>query len=66
MTAAAQPALDQLGMTISVLCDMDTLLALAEEEGVADAAAIAEVRAYLADAEGWSLAHPFPASKNDS
>ena len=46
-----------------MLCDMDTLLALAEEEGVADAAAIAEVRAYLADAEGWSLAHPLPGPK---
>lgn len=63
MTEAAQPALDQLDMRISVLCDMDTLLSLAEEEGVADAAAIAEVRAYLADAEGWSLAHPLPGSK---
>ena len=63
MTEAAQPALDQLDMRISVLCDMDTLLALAEEEGVADAAAIAEVRAYLADAEGWSLAHPLPEPK---
>ncbi len=57
MTEAAQPALDELGMSISVLCDMETLLALAEEEGVAAAAAIAEVRAYLADAEGWSAAH---------
>ena len=45
MTEAAQPALDELGMSISVLCDMETLLALAEEEGVAAAAAIAEVRA---------------------
>ena len=35
---------------------METLLAMAAEEGVADAAAIAEVRAYLADAEGWSAA----------
>ncbi len=64
MTEAAQPALDQIGMTISVLCDMDTLLALAEEEGIADAAAITEVRAYLADAEGWSLAHSMPGSKD--
>ena len=56
MTAAAQPALDELGMSLSVLCDMETLLAMAQEEGVASVAAIAEVRAYLADAEGWSAA----------
>lgn len=56
MTDAAQPALDELGMSLSVLCDMETLLAMAKEEGVASVAAIAEVRAYLADAEGWSAA----------
>ena len=56
MTYAAQPALDELGMSLSVLCDMETLLAMAQEEGVASVAAIAEVRAYLADAEGWSAA----------
>ena len=54
MTAAAQPALDRLGLSLSVLCDMETLLELALEEGVASASAISEVRAYLADAEGWS------------
>ncbi len=57
MTDAAQPAIDQLGLSLSVLCDMETLLEMAEQEGVAPAAAIAEVRAYLADAEGWSTAH---------
>jgi hypothetical protein len=36
---------------------METLLKMAQEEGVASAAAIAEVRAYLAAAEGWSAAH---------
>ena len=56
MTDAAQPALDELGMSLSVLCDMETLLAMAQEEGVASVAAISEVRAYLADAEGWSAA----------
>ena len=54
MTAAAQPALDQLGLSLSVLCDMETLLEMALEEGVASEAAISEVRAYLADAEGWA------------
>ena len=54
MTAAAQPALDQLDLSLSVLCDMETLLEMALEEGVASAAAISEVRAYLADAEGWA------------
>lgn len=56
MTDAAQPALDELGLNLNVLCDMETLLAMAEKEGVASAAAIAEVRAYLNDAEGWSAA----------
>ncbi len=54
MTEAAQPALDELGLSLSVLCDMETLLAMAQEQGVAPVAAIAEVRAYLNDAEGWS------------
>ncbi len=54
MTDAAQPALDQLGLSLNVLCDMETLLEMAQEEGAASAAEIAEVRAYLADAEGWS------------
>ena len=56
MTDAAQPALDELGLSLNVLCDMETLLVMAQEEGVASAAAIAEVRAYLKDAEGWSAA----------
>ena len=56
MTDAARPALDELGLSLNVLCDMETLLAMAQEEGVASAAAIAEVRAYLKDAEGWSAA----------
>ena len=56
MTDAAQPALDELGLSLNVLCDMETLLAMAEDEGVASPAAIAEVRAYLNDAEGWSAA----------
>ncbi|HIM45873.1 MAG TPA: orotate phosphoribosyltransferase, partial [Alphaproteobacteria bacterium] len=47
MTDAAQPALDELGMSLSVLCDMETLLAMAQEEGVASVAAIAEVRDFL-------------------
>lgn len=54
MTDAAQPALDQLGLSLNVLCDMETLLEMAQEKGAASAAEIAEVRAYLADAEGWS------------
>jgi len=57
MTDAADPTLEDLGMSISVLCDIETLLDLAEEEGVADAAEIAEVRNYLDDAEGWSAMH---------
>jgi orotate phosphoribosyltransferase len=56
MTDAAQPVLVDLGLSLGVLCELQTLLAMALEEGVADAAAIAEVRAFLADPEAWSAA----------
>lgn len=56
MTDAAQPALDELGLSLNVLCDLETLLEMALEEGAASAAEIAEVRAFLQDPEAWSAA----------
>jgi orotate phosphoribosyltransferase len=56
MTDAAQPALDGLDLSLNVLCDLETLLNMAMEEGVATEAAIAEVRAFLRDPEAWSAA----------
>ena len=41
MTDAAQPALDELGLSLNVLCDLETLLDMAQEESVASVAAIA-------------------------
>ncbi|MBT4427761.1 MAG: orotate phosphoribosyltransferase [Rhodospirillaceae bacterium] len=56
MTDAAQPALDDLNLSLNVLCDLETLLDMAQEEGVASVAEIAEVRAFLQDPEAWSAA----------
>jgi orotate phosphoribosyltransferase len=56
MTDSAQPALDGLDLSLNVLCDLETLLNMAMEEGVATEAAIAEVRAFLRDPEAWSAA----------
>ncbi len=56
MTEAAQPALDGLNLSLNLLCDLETLLNMAQEEGVATEAAIAEVRTFLQDPEAWSAA----------
>ncbi len=56
MTDAAQPALDDLNLSLNVLCDLETLLDMAQEEGAASVAEIAEVRAFLRDPETWSAA----------
>ena len=56
MTDAAQPALDELGLSLNVLCDLETLLDMAQEESVASVAAIAEGRDFLRDPEAWSAA----------
>ena len=57
MIETALPALRETGLTLTVLCDLDTLLAIAEREGFATAAAFAEARAFLADPEAWSARH---------
>jgi len=47
-------ALADAGLTLHALCTLDTLLAAARAAGRVDAAALADVRAFLADPEGWS------------
>lgn len=51
---SALAALAEAGLRLHALCELDTLLAVAKREGVASDAALAEVRAFLADPEGWS------------
>ncbi len=51
---SARNALAEAGLRLHALCELDTLLAVAKREGVATEAALAEVRGFLADPEGWS------------
>ena len=44
-------------MKLTAICDLDTLLAVALASGRIDEAALGEVRAFLADPEGWSARH---------
>ncbi len=55
--ASAQEALADTGLAFTAVCDLDTLLAVALARGRIDEAALGEVRAFLADPEGWSAAH---------
>ena len=54
MTDAAVPALEGAGLSLSALCDLDRLLAIALETGVASDAQLTSVRAFLDDPQGWS------------
>ncbi len=54
---SAQVALEEAGLAFTAVCDLDTLLQVALVEGRIDEAALGEVRAFLADPEGWSAAH---------
>ena len=56
-SASAQQALQEAGLAITAVCDLDTLLAVALGSGRIDEGALAEVRAFLADPEGWSARH---------
>ena len=47
-------ALADAGLTLHALCTLDTLLAAARSAGLVNEAALADVRAFLADPEGWS------------
>lgn len=53
----ARQALTETGLDFTAVCDLDTLLAVALARGRIDEAALGEVRAFLADPEGWSAAH---------
>ena len=54
---AARQALEEAGLAIAAVCDLDTLLAVALASGRIDEGAMGEVRAFLADPEGWSARH---------
>ena len=56
-SASARQALEEAGLTLTTICDLDTLLAVALGSGRIDEAALGEIRAFLADPEGWSAQH---------
>ncbi|MSO75172.1 MAG: orotate phosphoribosyltransferase [Alphaproteobacteria bacterium] len=51
---SARAALAEAGLRLHAVCELDTLLKVARATGVTNDAALAEVRAFLADPEGWS------------
>ena len=56
-SASARQALEEAGLVIDAACDLDTLLTVALDSGRIDERALGEVRAFLADPEGWSARH---------
>ena len=50
----AQRALEEAGLALTAVCDLDTLLAVALSRGRIDEQGLSEVRAFLADPESWS------------
>lgn len=55
--ASAQRALEEAGLALTAICDLDTLLGVALGRGRIDEQGLGEVRAFLADPEGWSARH---------
>ena len=55
--ASAQQALEEAGLALTTICDLDMLLAVALDSGRIDEQGLGEVRAFLADPEGWSARH---------
>ena len=55
--ASARQALEGAGLTLTAVCDLDTLLGVALASGRIDEAALGEVRAFLEDPQGWSARH---------
>ena len=53
-SASARQALEKAGLAFTAICDLDTLLGFALGSGRIDEKALGEVRAFLADPEGWS------------
>ncbi len=56
-SASARQALEEAGLAITSVCDLDTLLGVAFANGHIDENGLGEVRAFLADPEGWSARH---------
>ena len=56
-SASAQQALQEAGLAITAVCDLDTLLAVALGSGRIDEKALGEIRAFLVNPEGWSARH---------
>ena len=54
---SAQRALEEAGLALTAICDLDTLLAVALAGGRIDEQGLEEVRAFLVDPEGWSARH---------
>ena len=52
--ASAQRALEEAGLALTAICDLDALLAVALASGRIDGQGLEEVRAFLADPEAWS------------
>ena len=50
-------ALEEAGLALSAICNLDTLLAVALASGRINEAALAEVRAFLANPQAWSDRH---------
>ena len=56
-SASARQALEEAGLAIAAVCDLDSLLGVALAGGRIDESGLGEVRAFLADPEGWSARH---------
>ena len=56
-SASARQALKEAGLTLTAICDLDMLLAVALGSGRINEGALGAVRAFLADPEGWSAQH---------
>ncbi len=56
-SASARQALEEAGLAIAAVCDLDSLLGVALASGRIDESGLGEVRAFLADPEVWSARH---------
>ena len=56
-SVSAREALEEAGLALTAICDLDALLAAALSRGRIDERGLEEVRAFLADPEAWSARH---------
>ena len=56
-SVSARQALEEAGLGFTAICDLDTLLGFALGSGRIDENSLGEIRAFLADPEGWSALH---------